>query len=64
MKNTSIDISSCEECLFFWTAYTKKLGKIPHCNYYQTRILYTLDYSAKEKPPNCKVMNIVVNEED
>ena len=64
MKSISIDVSNCEECKFFWTDYTRKLGRIPHCNFYETRIRYKFRYSAKEKHPDCKVINIVVNEED
>ena len=64
MKSTSIDITSCEECGFYWTVKTKIIGSIPHCNFYNGKILYKQGYSAKEKHPDCRVVNIMVNEED
>ena len=63
MNSTSIDVSSCEECKFFWTEYIKKMGLVPHCNFYGTKIQYKVRYSAKKKHPDCRVINIVVNEE-
>ena len=63
MKSKSIDVTCCEDCPFFWEEYIKKVGSVPHCNYYDGKIQYKLGYSAKEKHPDCKVINIVVNEE-
>jgi len=63
MKSTSIDVSNCGECNFFWTVHIKKMGLVPHCNFYGTMIRYKLDYSAMEKHPDCKVVSIIVNEE-
>jgi len=64
MKSTSIDVTCCEGCPFFWTEYIKKLGPVPHCNYYSGKIRYKFQYSAKERHPDCRVTNIVINEED
>jgi len=64
MKSASIDVTCCEDCPFFWAEYIKIMGRVPHCNFYGTRIHYKQDYSAKEKHQDCKVVNIAVNEED
>lgn len=34
MDTTTIDVTCCRDCKFFWRTITKKMGAIPHCNFY------------------------------
>lgn len=61
MKGVFIKIDNCEDCVFHQIVQTT--GGLRHqCNYHYN-LICEYGFSAKEKPPDCKVISIVVNEE-
>ena len=62
MSTTTIDVTCCRDCKFFWRTITKKMGAIPHCNFYPF-LTWKFNYSKEKRHPDCKVKAIVVNEE-
>jgi len=64
MKPTEIEVQSCIECPLFHYEHSKNFPKIPHCNFYKS-LGWKLSFRAEEeKHPLCKVVSIVVNEEE
>jgi hypothetical protein len=61
MMGTLFKITNCDDCRFHFLVHTTE-GIRHHCNYYNS-LLSKYSFSAKEKPPECKVISIIVNED-
>jgi hypothetical protein len=61
MNGTSFEVTSCGDCRFHFLVETTE-GIRHHCNFYNN-LLSKYAFSAKEKPPDCNVVSIIVNEE-
>lgn len=61
MEETTIKVTCCKDCKFFWKVITRKFGAIPHCNFYPF-LTWKFNYSEDAKHPDCKVSSISVNE--